>query len=121
MHTIRRGVLAAGAPAAWMSSRGSASETPAARRKVRRFSFMGESLKRLGFLFGVVGGGKASFRLKHPALDNLMDQGAESVLLLANDLHDPLDLGLAHGLQGGAGGVGQQLLGQGAGELILVF
>jgi hypothetical protein len=29
MHTIRRGVLAAGAPTACISSRGSASETPA--------------------------------------------------------------------------------------------
>src|SRR5829696_7421135 len=42
MHTIRRGVLAAGAPAACVSSSGSASETPAARRKVRRGRFIRE-------------------------------------------------------------------------------
>ena len=48
MHTIRRGVLAAGAPMACVSRRGSASETPAARRNVRQESFIGNSVIVLG-------------------------------------------------------------------------
>ena len=50
-----------------------------------------------------------------------MDQGAESVILRASFLHDCLDLGFVRCRQGSAGGVGQQLLGQSAGELILVL
>src|SRR5207249_2017869 len=102
MHTIRRGVLATGAPTERVSSRGSASEMPAARRKVRRVRFIGKA----SFLVAHWGASSTSFRLKHPALHNLMDQRAESVVLLAIFFRDRLDLGFVRRFRGGAGGVG---------------
>src|SRR5262249_57745855 len=117
MHTIRRGGFVAGLPRACMSRRGRASETPAARRKVRRVSFM----EKASGLVPPRGGTATSFRLEHFALHNLVDQRSESVMLLASFLRDRLDLGFVRRLRSSAGGVGKQLLGQGAGEQILVF
>src|SRR5665213_4327998 len=63
----------------------------------------------------------ALLRLKHLALHHLMHESSESIILLAVLPNNRLDLGFVRRLRRGAGGIGQQLLGQSTGELILVL
>src|SRR5262245_47488029 len=108
MRTMRRrGRSARGGAAAQASSQGKASDTPEARRKVRRERLMGGPRRR-------------SFALKRLALHDLVDERPQAVLPVANLADDALD-GRPVVRGGVAGGVGQELLGQGAGELVLVL
>src|SRR5262249_3093508 len=91
------------------SSTGRASETPAARRKMRRSSFMGEPFASV-YLLG----------LEKLTLDNFVDQRPETVVLVSDLADNGFNLLLVGRFGRSAGGVDQQLLGQGAGELILV-
>src|SRR5262245_19288452 len=90
------------------SSRGKPMQTPAERRKVRRFR---------GMTLPPFGGSLAE---KHPALHDVLNQRPETILLLAVAGHQLLDDFAVRELDVGAGRVDQQLLGEVAGELILV-
>src|SRR5262249_15667021 len=103
------------------SSHGRASDTPAARRKWRRHGFMAKSSsgvcsnsegERFGNLLLVLGS---------LALDDLVNQRSHTVILVAELADDGLDFWPIRCLCALACGIGQQLYGQGAGDLVLVF
>src|SRR5258706_9238717 len=104
MQTRRRGGPAAPRAEARDSSQGRASATPAARRNVRRSKVMSASLVP-----------------EQRALDDLMDQRAEAVVLSADRGDDRVDLFPVGGLGRAARGIGEQLLRQGSGEAVLVL
>src|SRR5687767_10577344 len=86
------------------SSIGRTSDPVAARRKWRRLSIMAGPL----------------FRLEDPALGDLVHQAPEPVALRADRADDRLDLRLVDRSGRAARRVRQQLLGERAGELVLV-
>src|SRR5436309_559058 len=119
MQTMRRRGLAPAARARAgenASRQGKASDTPAARRNVRRGRAIGRSS-----VIGRRASGPHSLGLECLALDDLVNESSEAVILLAEPGDDGVDLRPV-GLRGWtARGVGQQFFGQGAGQLILVL
>src|SRR5205823_2850196 len=115
IHTMRRGgpAVADVPERARASSQGRASETPAARRNRRRSTFMGNLTGCRGAVILLI--------LKQLALDDLVNERPQTVIPLADSLHDCLDFWPVGRLGSSAGGVGDQPFGQGAGELILVL
>src|SRR5262245_24773633 len=102
MQTMRIGGFVSPAGAK-RSSNGRARETPAARRKWRRVCMSIPLLSSERF-----------------ALHDLVHQRAEAVVPVADFPHNRVDVFLVSRRRTGAGGVDQEFLGQGAGELVLV-
>src|SRR5258706_2336794 len=103
MQTIRRRGAAARGPAKARSG-GRASAMPAARRKCRRVMLM--RVPSLG--------------LEKPALHDLVNQGAEAVLLLADGADQGVDFRTVGPRESPARRVGQQLLRQGPRQAVRV-
>src|SRR5579872_4137398 len=106
MQTMRRigPRLAPGRAKAGASSQGSASETPAARRKRRRSILMASP----------------SLGPEQAALDDFMDQCPEAVILPPDLPDDRVDLRLIGRRRRPAGRIGGEPRGQGPRDLVLV-
>src|SRR5579862_8959542 len=104
----RIGPRGSGRAKAGASSHGSASDTPAARRKLRRSTFMASP--SLGPSFGP----------EEAGLDHLMDQRPKAIVLAADLANDRVDLGPVGPRRRSAGRVRQEPGRQGPRDLVLV-